>query len=364
MSPPTPFWFGCNYPWSTDGTVVYYGLDFGANVWGSHLGVSTRRAAVARDFADMASLGFTVARWFVFGDGRAGIVYDDGGLPIGPDPHFFGDLDAALEIARGAGIRLDLVLLDHRWMFDGVRDTIADPATGALFEASLPQGRWRVLHSAAGRTALFERVIDPLVRRYGPLGDRADLADQILAFELMNEPDFIVEEWERDVSARVARPLAFEALAALIARLSAVVHAHSTALSTVGGARLHNLWAWDDDALGLDVVQLHSYPDVRHPERDADVYGMPASRLGVSRRVILGEFPGNGPEQHPPEASPPATTLEDYLEFALAGGYAGAWPWSFSGTDGYGRLPPAPLHRFAMRHPQLVNPRCAALSPG
>ena len=50
-------------------------------------------------------------------------------------------------------------------------------------------------------------------------------------------------------------------------------------------------------------------------------------------------------------------TLDEYLEFALAGGYAGAWPWSFSGTDEYGRLPAEPLKRFAERHPELVNPR-------
>ncbi len=78
------FLHGCNYPWSTDGHTIFYGLDFGANVWGSHLGVSTRRADVAADFAKMAALGFVVARWFVFCDGRAGILYDDGGLPVGP----------------------------------------------------------------------------------------------------------------------------------------------------------------------------------------------------------------------------------------------------------------------------------------
>ena len=76
------YWHGCNYPWSTDGTIVYYGLDFGANVWGSHLGVSTRRAAIERDFLQMADLGFTVARWFVFADGRAGIVFDESGLIV------------------------------------------------------------------------------------------------------------------------------------------------------------------------------------------------------------------------------------------------------------------------------------------
>src|SRR5688572_20382064 len=159
------FHHGCNYPWSTDGSVIYYGLDFGANVWGSHLGVSTRRDAVARDFLEMAALGFTVVRWFVFGDGRAGIVFDERGFPSGTDPHFFVDLDTALEVARDAGIALNLVLLDHRWMFEGVRETIADPATGALLEARLPPGRARVLHAPAGRAALVDSVIEPMVRR-------------------------------------------------------------------------------------------------------------------------------------------------------------------------------------------------------
>lgn len=351
------FLHGCNYPWSTDGQTIYYGLDFGANVWGSHLGVSTRRAAVERDFQNMAALGFRVARWFVFCDGRAGIVYDDRGLPLGPDPHLFADMDAALEIARDAAMALNLVLFDHRLLFDGVRETIADPVTGELLEVRLPEGRARLLHSPPGRDALLERLLRPLVARYGPRGERGDLAPAILAYEFMNEPDWVVEEWERDLSSHVRRPLPFATLAELVARLSGIVHEHSAALATMGCGRLHNLWAWDDDALGLDVLQLHSYPDVRYPDRDTDVFGMKAGSLAVRRPVILGEFPGNGPEQHPPQASPPETTLEDYLEFAVAGGYGGAWPWSFSGTDGYGRLPEAPLRAFAERHPALVNAR-------
>ena len=350
---------GCNYPWSTDGQTIFYGMDFGANVWGSHLGVSTRRAAIERDFQQMARLGFVLARWFVFCDGRAGIVYDERGIPLGPDPHFFTDLDAALEIAGGAGIGLDLVLLDHRWMFEGVRETIADPVTGDVLQVRLPHGRARVLHSPAGRDALIERVFEPLVRRYGRRGERPDLAPQVLAYELMNEPDFIVEEWERDVSRHVARPLPFEALAELVARLSDAVHEHSDALTTLGGARMHNLWAWEDPALGLDLLQLHTYPDTRFPDREVDLFGMRATSLGVRRPVIVGEFPGNGPEQHPAGASPPPTTIEEYLEFAVSGGYAGAWPWSFSGTDAYGRLPEAPLLAFGARHPHLVNPRIA-----
>ena len=348
---------GCNYPWSTDGQTIFYGLDFGANVWGSHIGVSTRRADVSRDFGEMAALGFTVARWFVFCDGRAGILYTDAGLPAGIDPHVFLDMDAALEIARDAGIRLVLVLLDHRWMFDGVRETIADPVSGVVLQVRLPQGRAAVLHTEAGHHALFERVVVPVLRRYGPLGERGDLSSQIAAWEFMNEPDWIVEEWERDLSRHVARPLPFEALERLVSRFSDAVHEHTRALVTLGGGRARNLWAWDAAAFGLDVLQVHQYPDVRRPDRDDDLFGIPAEALGFRRAVILGEFPGNGPVQHPPGASPPAITLGEYLEFAVQGGYAGAWPWSFSGTDAYGRLPPEPLRAFGRAHPDLVNPR-------
>jgi len=356
------FWHGCNYPWSTDGTTVFYGLDFGANVWGSHLGVSTRRAAVAADFARMAALGFTVARWFVFADGRSGILYDDRGLPTGPDPHLFADLDAALEIARDAGIRLVLVLLDHRWMFEGVRETIADPATGALLEVRLPDGRSRVLRDRIGRESLLHGVFEPLLGRYGHRGERAELAHQILAVEFMNEPDFVVEEWERDLSSRVSRPLPFAVLAELVTRVSAMVRAHTPALTTISCARVHNLWAWDDPALDLDFLQLHSYPDLKHPDRDADIFGRPASTLGVRTRVVLGEFPGDGAHRHPPGVAHPARAVDEYLEFALAAGYAGAWPWSFSGTDDYGSPPEAPLIAFAKRHGELVNARCNARS--
>ncbi|MGH9350425.1 MAG: hypothetical protein ACRD26_24515, partial [Vicinamibacterales bacterium] len=346
------FLHGCNYPWSTDGSAIFYGLDFGANVWGSHLGVSTRRDAIARDFDGMAALGFTVARWFVFCDGRSGILYDDGGMPAGLDDHFFEDLDMALGIARGAGIRLVLVLLDHRWMFDGVRETIADPVSGLVLEARLPEGRAKVLLTAAGHDALFERVIVPVLRRYGPSGARADLANQVAAWEIINEPDWVIEEWERDASRHVARPLPFATLAHLVARFSDAVHRYTGALAMLGGGRVRNLWAWDDDGLGLDVLQVHQFPDTRHPDQDTDLFGTRAADLAVRRAVVLGEFPGNGPAQHPAGVSPPPITLGEYLEFGLRSGYAGAWPWSFSGTDAYGRLPREPLRDFGLAHPE------------
>ncbi len=350
---------GCNYPWSTDGATIFYGLDFGGNLWGSHLGVSTRRAAVARDFARMAALGFTVARWFVFCDGRSGIVYDAAGMPAGVDSHLVDDLDSALEIARDAGMQVDFVLLDHRWMFGGVRETFADPASGVLLEARLPEGRARVLLTEPGQNALFEHVLEPVIRRYGSSGVRSDLAGQVAFWEFMNEPDFVVDEWEQDVSRHVRSPLPFATLADLVARLSDVVHTHTTAFTTLGGARARNLWAWDDDALGLDVVQVHQYPDRNHAEFDDNLFGVPSHELAIRKPVLIGEFPGDPMRQHPPNVAPVPIALDDYLEFALTQGYLGAWPWSFSGTDEFGALPVEPLVRFAAKHPDVVNARCA-----
>jgi hypothetical protein len=254
-------------------------------------------------------------------------------------------------------MRLQLVLLDHHWMYSGIRESVADPATGALLVRRLREGRAAVLHSAAGRQALIEAVVIPLVRRYGPRGARADLSGQLLAWELMNEPDFIIEEWERDVGMRVKAPLPFESAADLVAAFSRAVHAHSPALATIGCARWHNLWAWDDDALGLDVLHLHTYPDLRLRWLDRDVFGTPAAALGVRRPVVLGEFPCNARERHPKWASPPPHTMDDYLGFAVSGGYLGAWPWSFTGNDAYGPMPEEPLLRFARAHPELVNAR-------
>jgi hypothetical protein len=354
------FVHGCNYPWSTDGRRAFYGLDFGSNVWGTHIGVSTRRAAIDADFARMASLGLTLARWFVFCDGRAGIVFDDAGRPTGLDGHMLTDLDTALETASRHGMQLCLVLLDHHWMFRGLPAVVPDPVTGSMVEITLSEGRAAVLLEEFALAALFDRVIGPIVRRYGPAGRRADLSHAVLAWEWMNEPDFVVEEWERDLSSRVERPLPFAALAEQVAWLSRLVHEHSEAATTLAAARVRNLWAWDDDALGLDFLQLHTYPDVLHPLRDEDVYGRSVEELGCRRPVVLGEFPGNAPVRHPAGASPPPWTLGDYLAFAESKGYRGAWPWSFSGTDGYGPLPAEDLLQFAVQHPELVNHRVKA----
>ena len=64
---------GINYPWTVIGGKPNYGCDFGRNIWDSHTGVSTHLDDVRADFARMAAMGYEVARWFVFTDGRGGV---------------------------------------------------------------------------------------------------------------------------------------------------------------------------------------------------------------------------------------------------------------------------------------------------
>jgi hypothetical protein len=175
------------------------------------------------------------------------------------------------------------------------------------------------------------------------------LKDCIFAFEFMNEPDFVIDEWERDRSRRVRRAVPFAAFAVAVTRFSELVHACSPGARHAGGARADNLWAWDSDASdsmsrSCTHILIRCYPG------DVDPFATPARSLDVSREVILGEFRSRAP-------------LDESIELALAGGYAGAWPWSFSGTDSYGRLPVDAIRRFGERHRDLVNPRLAVTCP-
>jgi hypothetical protein len=65
------------------------------------------------------------------------------------------------------------------------------------------------------------------------------------------------------------------------------------------------------------------------------VFGRTAASFGLSKPLLIGEFPSQ-PRRHPPGRLSPAYSLEDYLALVRDGGYLGAWPWSFKGVDVFG----------------------------
>lgn len=298
---------GINYPWTVYAGRANYGCDFGRNKWDSHTGVTAHLDEVRADFAAMAAAGIEVTRWFVFTDGRGGIRWTSDGEIAGLDAEFFRDMDAAIDIAASSGVRLCLVLLDFLWFDD-------------------PQRRLALL-DRGGASGFLDRVVDPFLDRYGA-------APAIHSLDLINEPDWVISELATD-PARAVWPL--ERLQTFAAMMSARIRARSTALITLGGGRVAFVREWDRPVYDLDFLQVHTYPDVRYPDRDDSLFGRSAESFGLSKPLLIGEFPVH-PRLHPSGHLSPAYSVADYLVLARDGGYLGAWPWSFNGTDAFGAM--------------------------
>jgi hypothetical protein len=265
--------------------------------------VSAHPDEVRADFVAMAAAGIEVARWFVFTDGRGGVEWSTSGELAGIAERFDEDMTVALEIANTIGVRLCLVLVDFAWLDDPVR-------RAALI---------------GDRPAFFDRVLDPFLDRYGH-------HPAIHSFDVINEPDWVTETMTTD-PRRAAWTVAD--LRAFVGAASRRIHEHSDALVTLGGGQVRFAKEWDDEAYGLDIVQVHSYPDVRYPRRDETVFGRTAADFDLSKPLLIGECPSD-PRRHPEGHLSPAYTLEDYLCLARDGGFYGAWPWSFKGVDAFG----------------------------
>ena len=292
---------GINYPWSVFQGKPNYGCDFGWNKWDSHAGVTAHFDDVRSDFQSMAQAGIEVARWFVFTDGRGGVAWNASGELVGLADRFVDDMDAALDIAASTDVRLCLVLVDFAWIDDAVRRAALDSA------------------------AFNERVLDPFLERYGS-------HTAIHSLDVINEPDWVTAGLATNPK-RGVWPIA--ALRAFVRAAADRIHEKSSALVTLGGGQVKFAREWDDPAYGLDIVQVHSYPDVRYQDRDDSVFGRSAADFGLTKPLLIGECPPD-PRAHPDGHLSPVYSLEDYLQLARDGGYLGAWPWSFKAVDAFG----------------------------
>ena len=321
-APSTGFLAGVNYPWiRTEDLRQNYGADFGETRQGGRAGVVRHAATVRAHFAAIAGLGLRVVRWFVFCDGRGGITFDDEGVPAGPAPGFFEDLDAALALAHEQGLLLNLVLLDFLWLRD-------EKIPGNL----APRLRRRLIATADGRRALIERVFIPAFRRAA--GHPA-----LFAWEAMNEPEFGIREMDGPFH-RAPHGVPLREFRMFCRAVGEAVHEHGMARFTLGTTRVRYLPVWEAEELGLDFLQLHPYADFLAAKRDRGVYGRSFADLGLRKPLVVGEIPARGYD-----GGAPATA--DYLDFLLEAGYAGGWIWSYNAGDPYSGIEPDPLRRWA-----------------
>jgi hypothetical protein len=289
-SAPPPFLTGANYPWGLWEGKSNYGCDFGRNRWGSHTGVSQHAERVEADFRSMRDLGLDVVRWFVLCDGRAGVRFGEEGEVLGPDDLLTEDLDAAVAAARFSGMRLILVLLDYLW--------VVYRGPGAI------------------GPGMVDRLFLPLFRRYGK-------CREVLAWELMNEPDWVVEGMNPDPQ-RVARPMGSAPFMELVAETSRCVHADTGAMFTVGTCRPRNTTMLDTPEAGLDVLQVHPYADFLGVAAGDGIAGRQAREVSGRLPVLVGEYPLGM------EGS------SGYLGRIRESGFAGALFWSYNPVDRFG----------------------------
>jgi hypothetical protein len=288
-----PFFLGVNLPW------LRYGGDFGANAWQPTGGVARPevRQALDQALARLADSGFSHLRWWMLGDGRAGLRVDGDGLPLGVDDFFFADVDAGFECAAAHGMKLVPVLLDFLW-FRASR-VVGGVQTG---------GRARLVSHAESRWRLLDLVISPIFERY-----RRHPA--VFAWDLINEPEWAT----RGVGTILPGTGVPEAdMRAFLSELLALGHDWGMPPLTVGLASASGLRLVRN--LGLDLYQVHWYDSV---ERHSPLR-RPVAELGLDRPAFLGEFPTRGSTIAP----------GDLLLAARAAGYAGALAWSVFAEDG------------------------------
>lgn len=322
---------GVNYPWSE------YGRDFGTNDWGS-VGVhdSETRAKVDADFAAMERQGIHSVRWWVFSDGRAGITWDSRGLPSGIDQYVFPDMDSALALAQKHHIYLDLVLTDFTLMYD------ASQENGVQLG-----GRSQVIDTGSGQQALINNVFKPLFQRYAR-------SQQILAYEVMNEPEWGIQD-DGAVDSKINHPTSLENFRRLTRDVATAVHANTRSYVTLGSAAKR--WTEQWKGLGLDFYSVHYYEENRL-SLDSDLYDTDARALNLDAPVVIGEYPLGSKK----------AGFAQYLDNWFSRGYAGAWAWSFKAVDEFGSPDARVMRDWNSRHLSAtgiaVSSAASSPSPG
>ena len=282
------FWAGVNYPWKT-------GQDFGTGTWG-HSGVSdpTTFQEVDVDFANMAALGVRIVKWRVFSDGRYSPEFAEDGTVTGLDEFFFKDLDAALEIAQRHDIYLLLTLFaSGLWTADCQNNGVQlGGHAGTLLDASK-------------RASLVENGVVPMLQHL-------QNTDRVVAFEIIAEPEWGVQELNRDEDRRVRIPL--QPVRDLVGDITRAIHRYTpNILAGVESNRFRNVRVWN--GVGLDYHSFSWY-DWLEPY---DALDTPAAQLQLDRPVLLGEFPASGSAYY---------RLSQVLDTAYSQGYAGAFAWT------------------------------------
>lgn len=256
---------GINYPWQN------YGWDFGdppaewvpaasRSAWREE-----SRQAITAKLAEIASLGITAVRWFILGDGtnyglgpEAPRLHQGQWLfdPLPPEHPFYAqlreDFEFLLATCEANGLKLLPSLIDFQWAWPGE----TPPGSRTVIKC----GRGQVLTDPHRREAFLTRVLDPLLEL------SYDYRDQIVAWELINEPEWVISQpwyvlWNRDPKRTISRGKMREFLTAGLRRINQ--YRGGVFRSTVGFAFARSVREWR--SIGATLDQFHYYPAPGEP---------------------------------------------------------------------------------------------------
>jgi hypothetical protein len=265
---------------------------------------SFTESEIGRHFTDVRNVtngSLSVARVFLFGDGRASPEFDASGAVTGFDTKFSRDFDTLVEAASRAGVQLIPVLWD--FSMSARRTIVSGVPLG---------GRSDVIRRPESFLAAFAQ----LLQRYGS-------HPAVLAWEVINEPEWILRENPERLPDSETNVVSLAEMRGFVGACAALVHQLSRHQVTVGSAR--HTWASWWTGLGLDFYQVHWYDHFTAAEAFPF---RPAAALGLDRPCLIGEVPLQQ-TSHAPAA---------YIAAAQAGGYSGVLFWSCRARDAFSGL--------------------------
>jgi hypothetical protein len=260
-----------------------------------------------RALREISGNAMTAVRVFVCADGRACPEFGADGRVVGYDEHFYDDVDALVAAASRNGGRVILVVLDYLAALQA--RTVSNVQLG---------GRAGVFRDPGIRQSFLDLALDPFVARYAR-------HPAVMAIELVNEPEWVIEE----LPERIPSGVDYVPQAALneFVRLAAErLHRHAPQqTATLGSARRD--WTTRVAGLGLDLYGVHWYD---HFE-DVEPFPLRPCPQNLDGPCDIGEVPT-------------ASTAHSATEFVSAGqaaGYAGLAFWSSRAGDAFSDLPQA-----------------------
>ncbi|MDP8223166.1 MAG: hypothetical protein P9L99_07395 [Candidatus Lernaella stagnicola] len=303
----------------------------------------TAETRTENELRDIAGLGAKALRLWVFADGRSGLVFDGDGNVVGLDDKFLADFDEAVRVAASSDLRLVPVLFD--FLLGAETKIEHDAVTGAEYPLF---GRADLIIDPQKRRSLMENAIKPLFERFGA-------SEEIIAWELMNEPCWllsnnenhvVIPDGKRPSEIKEGGAVTFAQMHAFFAAIIAQYPSDRGGYDhvfTIGSASHRWVDQWSD--LKLGIAQFHLWNGTGQIDEGLSLpeIGKPTTDLPV----VVGEFDGR--EQ-----------CREVLDDALALGYAGAWPWAYRSKDAYS-LPTLgdncreAMRSFAVEHSDILN---------